>query len=187
LNIIIATLSAPTNEGRNGGAQFYILHLAIELNRRGHNVKIIGGTESRLVKKLPRREIINGVEISRYGSIFFPLIGIINHLRKEFTDADLVLENMMNYPLYLPLFFPKSKKTRALKHHFLGREGSNILGPIKFILNKLNEDILIPWFYDGKSMMVPSAKTGNYLKNKNKKFNNIKIIPPGNNATSLAS
>jgi glycosyltransferase involved in cell wall biosynthesis len=179
MRIIIVSLSAPSVQGQNGGAQVYILNLSIGLVRKGHHVSIVAGNEKKQTILLPSHEIINGVSIIRLGSRAFPLLAILNYLFRNWKDTDIILENIMTYPFYLPLFFPFSNKLKALKHHFLGKRSSAVLPKIKHILNSLNENVLIPSIYKAENLIVPSKRTVAFLISKSKKFKKITIIPPG--------
>ena len=117
MRFLITSLSAPSAKGQGGGAQVYILNLAIELVRRGNSVTIVASKEKKSEDYLPNNEVIEGVHIIRGGNRYFSLPFILIYLIRNWNKVDIVLENIMTYPYYLPLFFPfATKKLRALKH-----------------------------------------------------------------------
>ena len=101
--ILFVSLSAPTNFGANGGAQIYILHLSEQLVKMGFEVTIAGLNETRNSIVYPNKELINGVKVLRLGKGKLKVFQIRKWVKINQHDFDVVVENMMQFPLLLPL------------------------------------------------------------------------------------
>ena len=177
--ILFVGLSAPTNIGANGGAQIYILHLAEQLVKMGLEITIVGLNETRNGILYPNKEEINDVKVLRLGKGKLKVFQLRKWVKINQHDFDLVVENMMQFPLLLPLVLKKTSKYYIIKHHFLGKDSFKILGYIKGLINIFNEKIIIPLHY--KPFIVPSEFTANFLKQNSFVFNSKEILvnPPG--------
>lgn len=177
--ILFVGLSAPTNVGANGGAQIYILHLAEQLVKMSFEVTIVGLNEIRNGVLFPKNEEINGVKVSRLGKGKLNIFQLRRWVKINQLNYDVVVENMMQFPLLLPLVLKKSSKYYIIKHHFLGKDSFKILGKIKGLINILNEKVIIP--LHNRPFIVPSDFTANFLKNNSFLGNSKEILvnPPG--------
>lgn len=180
MNILIASMSAPSTKVINGGAQVYILEIAREFVREGHRVTIVAGREYRMGVKLPGEESIDQVQIRRLPRTGVRLIQEIHqYVRQEQDDVDVVLENMMSLPLYLPLVRAVRSKLFYLKHHFLGKAVPGMLAPHKALFNLSNEYVWIPLLYSANRMIVPSKRTKAFLQRRATRFDQAHVIDPG--------
>lgn len=177
--ILFVGLSAPTNIGANGGAQIYILHLAEQLVKKGFEITIVGLNETRNGVIYPNNEKINDVKVLRLGKGKLKVLQLRKWVKINQHDFNVVVENMMQFPLILPLVLKKSSKYYIIKHHFLGKDSFKILGYIKGLINVINEKIIIPLHY--KPFIVPSEFTASFLKQNSFVFNSKEILvnPPG--------
>ena len=172
--ILFVSLSAPTNFGANGGAQIYILHLSEQLVKMGFEVTIAGLNETRNSIVYPNKELINGVKVLRLGKGKLKVFQIRKWVKINQHDFDVVVENMMQFPLLLPLVLKKPSKYYIIKHHFLGKDSFKILGFIKGFINVINEKVIIP--LHNKPFIVPSEFTASFLKQNSFTSSSKKIL-----------
>jgi glycosyltransferase involved in cell wall biosynthesis len=177
--ILFVSLSAPTNIGANGGAQIYILHLAQQLVKMGLEITIVGLNETRNGILYPNKEEINGIKVLRLGKGKLKIFQLRKWVKINQHDFDVVVENMMQFPLLLPLVLKKSTKYYIIKHHFLDKDSFKILGYVKGLINVINEKIIIPLHI--KPFIVPSKFTASFLKQNSfvSDSKEILINPPG--------
>lgn len=177
--ILFVGLSAPTNVGSNGGAQIYILHLAEQLVKLGFNVTILGLNETRNDIEYPEEETIVGVSILRVGDGKTRILQLRKWVKQNHHHYDLVVENMMQFPLLLPLVLEKATKYFIIKHHFLGKQSFPVLGLTKGFINIINEKIVIP--LHNRPFIVPSDFTAYFLKRNSFFWDSKQILvnPPG--------
>lgn len=177
--ILFVSLSAPTSIGANGGAQVYILHLAEQLVKKGFDVCIVGLQETRNGVMYPSDEEINGVKVFRLGNGKREFCQLRKWVRINQDSFDIIVENMMQFPLLLPLVLRKCSNYYIIKHHFLGNSSFEILGYTKGLINIINEKIIIP--SHNKPFIVPSEFTASHLRRKSLVLGSKEILinPPG--------
>ena len=177
--ILFVGLSAPTNVGANGGAQIYIIHLAEQLVKMSFEVTIVGLNEIRNGVLFPKNEEINGVKVLRVGKGKFKVFQLRKWIKINHHYFNVVVENMMQFPLLIPLVLKKSSNYLIVKHHFLGEHSIKTLGKIKGLINIIIEKLIIP--LHNAPFIVPSDLTANFLR-QNSFFGTSKEIlvnPPG--------
>ena len=152
MNILILTLYASTktefSEGI-GGAQEVIHQLGKRWVKMGHNVRIISAYRD---KNIPKKEIVDGIEIERVCSFYTAIYGIKKVYKKYEEWADIVLENYTSYPIYTPLYVRKS--LFVIMHHLMGKEyikASGLQGLIGYLSEKL-----IPYIYNRTKFIAVS-------------------------------
>jgi glycosyltransferase involved in cell wall biosynthesis len=92
-------------------------------------------------------------------------------LKKNVSKYDHVIENMMQFPLFTPLYVDKSKLF-FIKHHFLGNKSIKVLGFFKGLINLIFENFIKLRY--NRPFIVPSELTSTFLEKKN-----VLINPPG--------
>lgn len=182
MKILIVSLRGPTNAAKRGGAQDYIRFIGQYLVNRGHQVEIICGDEAPIDDSLPQNELVDDVTVNRLPvgrSRFFALCRAV---RAREGDFDVILENVMGFPLFLPLFGGRSLQGRlfAIKHHFEGRNFFNSQGLVKGGLGILFEYLLQPMIYRSVRWIAVSDATKQTLQNAIVKPRwSVEKVPPG--------
>lgn len=180
MRILIVSLRGPTNENRRGGAQDYVQYVATPWIEQGHNVTVLCSQELVENKLLPDNEIVSGIKIVRVGTPKHRIVPLLRETRQKMASADVVIENLMGFPLFLPIFLKQSKSLIALKHHFEGKSFVTSQGLIKGFIGRFLEEIMQPLIYRNTPFVVVSTKT---LEEMNNKWivprAEIAIIPPG--------
>lgn len=142
MNILVLSLRGPTNSNLKGGSREVLTYLAKGWIKEGHSVRVICGTEKDLENNmLPEKEIIDDIEVIRKGTLYTASLMImkeyISHQRKW---ADIVIENMLSYPLFIPIYVKKPKLT--IVHHLMGISYFNASGLFKGFFGYLGEMII---------------------------------------------
>jgi len=180
LNILIVSLRGPTNEERRGGAQDYVQYIAAPWIDQGHEVTILCSQELLDNKLLPDVEVVSGINITRVGTPKHRILPLLKKTREMVTDVDIVIENLMGFPLFLPIFLEQSKSIIAIKHHFEGKSFITSQGLIKGYIGRFLEEIMQPLIYRRTPFVVVSRKTLAEMNNKwVKPKADVVIIPPG--------
>lgn len=167
MNVIVVSLRGPTNLEKRGGAQDYIRFVCKNFDLAKHKVTIICGAEMYAGKLLPQKEIVDGVSVVRCKSSKNRFYSILQELSNHINTADVVVENIMGFPLMLPLFFRfknLSVPTVAIKHHF---EGSNFIrsqGIFKGLIGIFLEEVVQPAVYRNVNFVGVSDLTINKME-----------------------
>ncbi len=164
MRILFVSLRGPTNAARRGGAQDYIRFVARYAARLGHDVRIVCGQEIVDGELLPFREYVDGIAILRYGTPrrrFWPLIQAARDMAPR---CDVVVENLMGFPLFLPVLLDEKRQPIAIKHHFEGRTFFRTQGPVRGLAGIVLESVLQPLAYRDTPWIAVSPRTRDDLE-----------------------
>lgn len=166
MRILIVSLRGPTNEARRGGAQEYIRAVAAPWVREGHRATILcaqerlpqGGTP-------PEHEEVDGIVVRRVGTPSKRVGPLVNAAIEASREADVVVENIMAFPLALPWRLPRGVPLVAVKHHFQGTTFVRSQGVVRGTVGRVLEDGLQPLAYRHTPLVVPSRMTAEHVSN----------------------
>ena len=163
MRILIVSLRGPTNAERRGGAQDYVRAVASPWTRAGHEVTILSAQE-RLPdgSQPPDSEIVGGLRVIRVGSPGSRVRPLVAEASRRAASADVVVENIMAFPLLLPWRL-RDVPLVAVKHHFQGETFLRSQGLLKGTFGRAMEDVLQPLAYRGVPLVVPSRKTAEHV------------------------
>lgn len=165
LDILVVSLRGPTNAARRGGAQDYVRAVMSRWVPMGHRVRLLcaherlpdGGT-------LPDRETVDGIRVERVGTPQSRARPLVQAARAAAPSVDVVVENIMGFPLGLPLLLPAGTPLVAVKHHYQGRTFVTSLGWARGLGGRFLEDVFQPAAYRNVPMVVPSEKTARHVR-----------------------
>jgi glycosyltransferase involved in cell wall biosynthesis len=122
--------------------------------KKGHQVKILCAFEG---LGLPPRETVNGFEVVRAGNFYSALPTLIRLYITHYGDwADVVLETILSYPLYVPLY--SRQPTSVLVLHLMGRAWFQVLPFPKALFGYVTERS-IPFLYRKARVVTISEGT----------------------------
>lgn len=177
MNITIISLRGPTNNDLKGGAREYIKDLAVPWVKEGHNVNLICGEEPKY--SLPSEEVVEGIKIHRVKKEGFLTYSIWKYYQKKFSKlTDVLIENMVSFPLLSPLY-SRNKKKLTIIHHLTGKEYFKSHSLPKAILGYSLEEYVIPFIYNKTKILTVSELTTQELVRIGIKDKNISILSPG--------
>jgi len=154
LNVLVIALRGPSLGWRAGGAREVITQIGRLWVEDGHSVRVLCAGEG---SQFPRRETVHGVEVIRSGSFHTALVSLAwQYRRRHGTWADVVLESIFAYPLYVPLY--TKHPTAALVHHVMGGSWFDVLSPGKALFGYITERA-IPYLYRGSRLVAISEGT----------------------------
>lgn len=154
MNILILSIRGPTHQRRGGGAREVLTQLSDGWAKKDHQVKTLCAFEGR---ELPRRETVSGSEVVRAGNFRSALPTLMWLYRKNYRDwADVVLESMVSYPLYVPLY--SRQPTFVMVYHLMGYSWFQVLPLAKALFGYLTERS-IPFFYRRARFIAISGGT----------------------------
>ena len=180
MKILFVSMRGPTNEDRRGGAQDYIQFISEPWIGQGHEVTILCGQEYLNKCLLPVNENVAGIDIIRTGTPSKRIRPLLDKVREIAGNFDVVIENIMGFPVFLPLILSKDKPLFAIKHHFEGKSFIKSQGWIKGLIGLALEEIFQPLFYRNIPFVVVSTKTLDEINSLwIKPRAEIRIIPPG--------
>lgn len=180
MNILIVSLRGPSNANRRGGAQDYIQGIAVPWTKEGHSVKILCGQEKIDGNWLPESEIVDGIDVKRVGTPSQRTRPLIKATKEQLGWANVIIENIMAFPLLLPLWLPQKTSFLAIKHHFQGRTFITSQGVVKGSWGIFLESGVQPLVYRGVPIIANSVETQRQLKNKwIRPSRTVTVIPPG--------
>lgn len=105
----------------------------------------------------PARESVSGVEVIRSGGFHTALAALASLYTRNYRRwADVVLENVLAYPLYVPLY--SRRPCSVIIHHVMGRSWFEVLPLPKALFGYLTERS-IPRFYRGVTLIAVSEGT----------------------------
>jgi len=159
VRILFVSLRGPTNADRRGGAQDYIRFVARYAARLGHDVRIVCGQEIVDGELLPFREYVDGIAIARYGTPRRRFRPLIQAARDMAPRCDVVVENLMGFPLFLPALLDERRALIAIKHHFEGRTFFRTQGLVKGLAGMFLESVLQPLTYRNTRWIAVSTRT----------------------------
>ncbi len=111
------------------------MHLGQRWIEQGHRVRVLCVCEG---TQFPRREMACGVEVIRSGGFHSALAVLpLLYTTRHRDWADVVLENILAYPLYVPLY--SRRPTSVLIHHIMGRSWFEVLPFPKALFGYLTE------------------------------------------------
>jgi glycosyltransferase involved in cell wall biosynthesis len=95
-----------------GGAEVYIHELSKRWVKEGHNVTVFCGN----VGKLPKNEIIDGIQIYRRGGFYMVYVwAILYYVFKFRGKYDVIIDSENGIPFFTP-FYTKTKKYLLIHH-----------------------------------------------------------------------
>ena len=154
LNILIISLRGPSNHWRAGGGEEVMTQVGKCWVEDGHHVRVLCTREG---PRFPSGETVQGVEVVRSGSFHSALPSLAWRYRKDHLPwADVVLESILAYPLYVPLY--SRRPTCALVFHVMGRSWFEVLPFPKALFGYLTERS-IPHFYRQNTLIAISEGT----------------------------
>lgn len=178
MNITILSLRGPTALcDIRGGAREYIQEVCKPWVRQGHNVTIVCGAEPKF--SLFDNEEIEGIEVIRVGKGKWSVLNIINYYMKYLKkDTDILIENMVSFPMYTSLI-KSNKKFYTIVHHLTDKNYFKTHKLPIAILGYLMEKVTLRIFYARKQFVAVSEYTKDMLMENGIKKENIKIVNPG--------
>lgn len=177
MKITILTLRGPTNNGVRGGAREYIMEISKGLVAKGNQVKIVCGAEPK--QNLYKSEIIDEVEVIRVGNRKWSVLSIIKYYCKNLkNDTDILIENMVSFPMYTTLIKGEYKHF-TIVHHLTGKEYFKTHKFPIAILGYLMENITLRLMYRKSNFIAVSNHTKEVLINNGIKEKKIDIVNPG--------
>jgi len=154
LNILIIALRGPSNHWRAGGGEEVITQVGKCWVEDGHQVRVLCAREG---PQFPANETVHGVEVVRSGGFYSALFSLAWRYNDEHRRwADVVLETILAYPLYVPLY--SRRPTCALVHHVMRRSWFEVLPLPKALFGYLTERS-IPHSYRGITLIAVSEGT----------------------------
>lgn len=159
-----------------GGSELYIHELAKRWQKEGNSVSILTAEDP--VKKLPKKEIIDGITVYRKGgrfSVYFwaPLV-YLTTLRKQ-TDVIIDIEN--GIPFFTPLF--SLKKKIAIVYHVHGKQFFYELPLPLSVIGFFLEKYVFPILYTNVPIISISKSSKAELVKLGFPSSHIHIVTPG--------
>jgi glycosyltransferase involved in cell wall biosynthesis len=180
MRILIVSLRGPTNADRRGGAQDYIESVAAHWIASGNEVEILCSQETVRGELLPAHESKRGITITRVGNPASRIAPLLGKARSICGEYDLVVENIMGFPLLLPQFLPRGTKLIAIKHHFEGVSFLKSQGLLRGAVGLLLESVIQPYCYRNTAFVGVSRKTADEITGKWIGHRAaLEIVPPG--------
>lgn len=178
MNILVLSLRGPSNSYIKGGAREYLRQIGKRWVEKGHSVRILCGLEKDFNgEKLPRHEYVDGIEILRTGDSYIGSLLIIKEYKKYHENwADIILENMLSYPLMVPIYVNKPKL--IIVHHLMGNYYFQVATKFKALIGFLAEKT-IPIIYKKERFITVSNSTKLDLMYQGIFDNRIEVIPNG--------
>ncbi|MFD2611097.1 glycosyltransferase family 4 protein [Paenibacillus gansuensis] len=177
MNITILSLRGPTNFPHKGGAREYIKYLAAPWQKEGHKITLVCGIEKKY--GLPGHEFVDGIEVIRIGKSGTPILAIWKyywkHLRKS---TDLLIENMVSFPMLSPMLAP-GKNNTTIVHHLTGKAYWTTQSLPKAIIGTFMERVVLPVVYRRTKMVAVSELTRGELVHNGLREDRVEIIEPG--------
>ena len=174
MNVLVIALRGPSVGWRAGGAREILTQIGRLWVEDGHSVRVLCAREG---SNLPRTETVHGVEVIRAGSFYSALVSVAWQYGKQpGTWADVVLEIIFAYPLYVPLY--SKQPTVALVHHVMGGEWFEVLPVGKALFGYLTERC-IPYFYRGSTVVAISEGTRNDMVSLGVPGDRVVVAPCG--------
>lgn len=178
MNITILSLRGPTTLcDIRGGAREYIQEICKPWIKQGHKVTIVCGPEPKF--NLYDSENIDGIKIVRVGkgkrAIFDILKYYLKYLKK---DTDILIENMVSFPMYVSLI-KSNKKFYTIVHHLTDKNYFKTHKLHIAILGYIMEKITLRLFYKNQKFIAVSEYTKEMLNKNGIKESNIYIVNPG--------
>ena len=180
MDLLVVSLRGPTLADRRGGAQDYIRAVASRWVRDGHRVRLVCAQE-RLPdgQMLPPRETVDGIEVERVGTPERRVVPLREAAGRMAVGMDAVVENIMAFPLGLPVTLPKGTPLVAVKHHFQGATFVRAQGRIKGTAGRVLESVVQPALYRRVPLVVPSAMTAAHVRRQWPRHRApLAVIPP---------
>lgn len=177
MRITVLSLRGPTNKNVKGGAREYIKQLVVPWVEAGHHVKLICGQEKEF--NLPNHENVEGIEVIRVGKTGTLVFSIWKKFINECkSNTDLVIENMVSFPLLTPIFTRKMKRSTII-HHLTGKEYFKTHNVLIALIGYFLEKVILRLVYKKTKVITVSDLTKNNLVENGIPENNIEIIEPG--------
>ena len=164
MKVLFVTLRGPTNADRRGGAQDYIHRLSAPWARAGHEVRMLAGQERIDGELLADREIVDGISVFRHGTPERRIRPLIREARRLAPGADIVVENLFGFPLFLPWVLDRRTPLLAVKHHFEGTTFLRTQGVLKGLVGMTIETVVEPVVYRNTRWVTNSEKTRDGLR-----------------------
>lgn len=163
LKIGIVSLRGPTLIPHGGGARKYVTRIASTWVEQGHEVRVLCAQERTANGLLlPTKEDVYGILVERVGSPAFRVIPILSHVRSLVDWADVIIENVVSFPMGVPMF-AKGKPTVAIVHHLNGRQYIETHGLFYGLVGFTLEECGFGLWYRNTPFVVPSSRTASQL------------------------
>lgn len=177
MNITILSLRGPTNNSVRGGAREYIQEIAKGLVKSGNKVRIVCGAEPK--QNLYKSEKIDGIEVIRLGKSKWSVLPILKYYRKMLhKDTDVLIENMISFPMYTS-FLKGKKKHFTIVHHLTGKEYFKTQKIHIAIMGYFMERVTLRLMYRNSRFIAVSNHTKNVLIDSGIRAEKIDIVNPG--------
>ncbi|OUU14539.1 MAG: hypothetical protein CBB97_24865 [Candidatus Endolissoclinum sp. TMED37] len=179
MKVLIISVRGPTNKNRRGGAQDYIRFIASPWLDQGYEVAILCAQEHIAEQTLPSQECVDGIMVTRVEAPHSRLFSLLRATVTTMGNYDVVVENMMGFPLFLPIIV-RGRPLVALKHHFEGLLFLRSQGLVKGFVGIVLENILQPLVYRRVPFVVVSKATSKILSSRwLRPRAGVHIVPPG--------
>lgn len=178
MNITILSLRGPTAiRDIRGGAREYIQEICKPWVKQGHNVTIVCGPEPKF--DLFDSEDIEGIKVIRVGKGKWSVINIINYYIKYLIkETDILIENMVSFPMYIPLI-KRNKKSYTIVHHLTDKNYFKTHKLPVAILGYFMEKVTLRIFYRKQKLIAVSQFTKDMLIKNGIKDSCIQVVNPG--------
>lgn len=173
MNILVMSLKGPTI-AEGGGAGEVIRQIGKRWIKNGHNVRILCSND----EGLDSRDIINGMEVFRKGTVYTAIFHfIISYYREHKEWADIIVENETSFPLFIPIYAYNVRKL-VLVHGIKGKIYFQSQPFLKAIIGYVLEKAM-PVFYRSTEFVAICTSTKNDLVDLGIPVNNIHVIENG--------
>lgn len=122
---------------------------------------------------LPKEEVIDGVEITRFGSLYDSIPTMRRLYRAQADWADAVVENLLSFPLQTPLYV--RRPLVVFSHHLLGALYIRAMGPVKGSIGYIFERAL-PLVYGRTPFLTSSHFHARQLAARGIPANNVTVV-----------
>jgi glycosyltransferase involved in cell wall biosynthesis len=174
LKIVVVSLRGPSAHWRAGGGREVITQIGKCWVEDGHQVRVLCTREG---SELPHRETVHGIEVIRSGAYHSATAVLGRLFLTQYREwADVVVENILAFPLYVPLY--SRQPTAAIVHHVMGRSWFDVLPFPKALFGYLTERS-IPRFYRHNRLVVVSEGTRDDLVDLGASPDQIVVAPCG--------
>lgn len=178
MNITILSLRGPTSKcDIRGGAREYIQEICKPWVKQGHKVTILCGPEPKF--NLYESEEIDGIKIIRTGKGKWSVLSIIKYYIKYLKrDTDLLIENIVSFPMYASLI-KGNIPFYTIVHHLTDKAYFKTHKFPVAILGYIMEKVTLRVFYRKCNFIAVSSYTKEMLENNGIKKSKINIVNPG--------
>lgn len=177
MKILFVSRRGPTKNGRKGGAQEYILQLAMHVQKQGAETLILCGGEKIGNDFLPGNEVLNNVKIKRLKSSSSS--ALLKEALQMQNDFDVIVENIMAFALNIPKYLKNNKPFFAIRHHLQKKNFFKLQGYIKGLAGLYFEHVTEPYIYRNTHFIAASQLTASDMEKRWKRPKKVSVISPG--------